>query len=146
MHVLYLSDPDTYIKLKKDPTKCTEPICSRRKAALSSRTKLSVSDIIRLLRFCLNSCDFVFNAVFYHQPHGCPMDSPVSVPVANLVIEHVKNEIFSANDFNVLFWRRYVDDRWVVLPRENASPFVTFINSTEESVQFSVEYAGLPLG
>lgn len=107
---------------------------------LSSRTKLSVSDIVRLLDFCLNACDFMFNSVFYHQAHGCPMGSPVSVPVANLVMEHVENQIFSANNFNVLFWRRYVDDTWVVLPTENASAFVNFINSIEESIQFTVEF------
>ena len=96
-------------------------------------------DIISLLKFCLNACDFVFDGLFYHQAHGCPMGSPVSVPVANLVMEHVENKIFSSNDFDVLFWRRYVDDTWVVLPKDNVSAFASFINSVEQSIQFTFE-------
>lgn len=54
------------------------------------------------------------------------MGSPVSVPVANLLIESVENKIFSADDFNVLFGRRYMNVTWVVPSGENASAFVSF--------------------
>ena len=81
---------------------------------LDSRTSLNVTDIMGLLKLCLESNDFVFKNNYYHQKFGCAMGNPVSTVIANLVMEHVENRIFSSsNNTCIRFWKRFVDDVWV---------------------------------
>lgn len=106
---------------------------------LQLRTSLTVPDILVLLQFCLNASDFCFKGVFYNQCFGCPMGSPISVVIANLVMEDVEDRILSTSSCDVLYWRRYVDDTWVVLPETQINTFASHINSVEESIQFTIE-------
>ncbi len=57
---------------------------------LTSRTKLTIDDIISLLEFKLSNNYFIYNNVTYKQIHGCPMGSPVSPVVANLCMEVIE--------------------------------------------------------
>ena len=83
---------------------------------LHTRTSLAVSDIVELLKLCLESTDFVFKDNYYHQKFGCAMGNPVSTVIANLVMEHVEKRIFSS-DNSIRYWKRFVDDVWVLLPK-----------------------------
>ena len=51
---------------------------------LHNRTTMSVSHIISLLEFCLNSTSFVYQGQFYQQIEGAAMGSPLSPIVANI--------------------------------------------------------------
>ncbi|KAM7309913.1 uncharacterized protein ISCGN_006896 [Ixodes scapularis] len=108
--------------------------------SLSTRTTLLVDDVIFLLRFCLNQCNFSFNGDIYHQVSGCPMGSPVSVTVSNLVMEYVEEKVMSGIDFPVKFYRRYVDDTFVIVNRENVTDFHRNLNSVHPSIQFTCEH------
>jgi retron-type reverse transcriptase len=55
------------------------------------RTKLSIYDIIKLLRFTLTNSYFNYNKKTYKQIHGCAMGSPVSPIVANLCMEEIED-------------------------------------------------------
>ena len=57
---------------------------------LQERTSLTVDDIMGLLSLCLDATYFAFRNVTYQQIYGTAMGSPVSVVVANLVMEHVE--------------------------------------------------------
>lgn len=48
------------------------------------------TDIISLLKLCLDATHFLFRGVVYQQIHGTAMGSPASVVVANLVAEDVE--------------------------------------------------------
>ena len=106
---------------------------------LHERTKLDISDISMLLEFCLNACDFSFNGNYYHQKFGCPMGSPISMIVANLVMQHLETKILSSSQYDVLYWRRFADDTWVVLPDHQVSEFLKYINSLDPNIKFTVE-------
>ena len=54
---------------------------------LQKRTTLSVTNIIRLLEYCLTSTYFIFQGRFYEQQDGAAMGSPISPIVANLYME-----------------------------------------------------------
>ena len=54
---------------------------------LHKRTTMSVTNIIRLLRYCLTSMYFIFQGRFYEQQEGAAMGSPISPIVANLYME-----------------------------------------------------------
>ena len=54
---------------------------------LQKRTTLSVTNIIRLLEYCLTSTYFIFQGRFYEQQEGAAMGSPISPIIANLYME-----------------------------------------------------------
>ena len=93
-----------------------------------------------LLTFCLNASDFQYVSRFYHKSFGCPMGSPVSVLVVNLVMEDIEDRILASSCFDVFCWKRYVDDTWVLLPKSSVTQFFEFINSVEPSLKFTIEH------
>ena len=54
---------------------------------LDDRTCLGVDDIISLLELFLSATFLSFRGMFYQQCFGTAMGSPVSVTIANLVME-----------------------------------------------------------
>ena len=66
------------------------------------------------------------------------MGSPVSALMANLTMEYVERKIL-AEFPAVVYWKRFVDDTWVVLPQSDVSRFHTYINSIEPSIKFTME-------
>ncbi len=107
-------------------------------SSFGNRTNLSIENFMSLLRLCLNSSDFSFRNTFYRQTFGCPMGSPISMTMANLVMEDLENRIFSSSN-DVLMWRRFVDDTFVILPEKYIPSFFSYINSMEESITFTME-------
>ena len=57
---------------------------------LQQRTKMSIDDIVALLRFTLSNSYFNYNNKTYRQVHSCAMGSPVSPIVANLCLEVIE--------------------------------------------------------
>ena len=107
--------------------------------SLKDRTALTVDEIVDLLDFCLKSTHFSFRGNVYLQRFGCAMGSPISTIVANLVMEHLEKRIFSNNMYDVCFWKRFVDDTWVLLNKDSVNDFFVFINSLEPSIKFTKE-------
>lgn len=103
---------------------------------LESRTSMSVEEIIILLRFCLKQTYFSFATAIYHQIEGCPMGSPVSVAVTNLVIEHIQARLLDSLPFQVKMYCRCVDDMFVILKRANMEAFHETLNSVHHANQF----------
>ena len=66
---------------------------------LEDRTKLDVDNIILLLEMCLNATFLQFEETCYQQRQGTAMGSPVSVTVANLVMEDVEQQALSSFQF-----------------------------------------------
>ena len=67
---------------------------------LSERTEMTINNIEIALNFCLNNTYFTFQKTFYQQIFGLPMGSPISVTIANLVMEHIA--IKAINSFSPL--------------------------------------------
>lgn len=67
------------------------------------------------------------------------MGSPVSVVVANLVMEDVEQRALTTFHAPPRFWRRYVDDTCVALPSQLVDSFHHHLDSIEPSIQFTVE-------
>ena len=57
---------------------------------MEDRTALDVEEIIMLLQLCLNATYICFRGRNYEQTFGTAMGSPVSVMVANLVMEEIE--------------------------------------------------------
>ena len=63
---------------------------------LCNRTDLTMDDIEIALNFCLNNTSFTFKGKHCQQIFGVPMGSPISVVIANLVMEYVKQKAISS--------------------------------------------------
>ena len=107
---------------------------------LSERTEMTINDIEIALNFCLNNTYFIFQGKFYQQIFGVPMGYPISVTIANLVMQHI--EIKAINSFfsPPKLWLRFIDDTFVIIKSDNVKKFFAHIISIEASIKFTIEY------
>ena len=103
------------------------------------RTRLNSSEILKLMEICLEATCFCYNDQIYKQIHGMPMGSPVSVVIAEIVMQHIENLILSNDSFVFQFWFRYVDDIFACLEKNKIEENLNFINSINHNIQFTVE-------
>ena len=108
-------------------------------ASLPERTSLGVNDITDLLSLCLDATFLSFRGKMYQEVHGIAMGSPVSVVVANLVMEDIEERALSTFHPPTHFWKCYFDDTCAALPLDQILPFLDHLNSIEPCVQFTVE-------
>ena len=102
--------------------------------SLSDRTSLTVEDICSLLKLCLEATYLSFRGKIYQQVHGTAMGSPVSVVVANLVLEDIEQKAMSTFYTPPRFWKRYVDDTCTILPGDLVNSFHSHLNSIDNNI------------
>ena len=107
--------------------------------SLPERTNLSIQNIIVLLQFVLDNNIFVFQGDHFKQIFGCPMGSPVSAILANLVMEYVEEKALLSAPNSPKWWFRYVDDSHVCIKREHADEFHSHLNSINTNIKFTIE-------
>lgn len=98
-----------------------------------------VKKFLNILEFCLHSTYFMFGGEIFSQIFGCAMGNPISTIVANLVMENLKRRIFSQHVADVLYWKRFVDDTWVIIKDSDVGKFFDFINQLKPSISFTKE-------
>ena len=111
----------------------------RADTSLSERTPLSVNELADLLEFCLNATFLCFRGRTYQQTFGTAMGSPVSVTVANLVMEDVEERALATFDGVVPFWKRYVDDVCTAVPGDRIGDLLQHLNGIVPSISFTHE-------
>jgi len=79
---------------------------------LHTRTRLTVEDIMDLLKFIVTTTYFSFRGVIYQQMFGAAMGSPVSPLLANLFMEWLEKQAIATAlvECKPKFWKRYVND------------------------------------
>ena len=107
--------------------------------SLPERTNLSIQNIIALLQFVLDNNFFVFQGDHFKQIFGCPMGSPVSAILANLVMEYVEEKALLSAPNSPKWWIRYVDDSHVCIKREHTDEFHAHLNSINTNIKFTIE-------
>ena len=107
--------------------------------SLPERTNLSIQNIVALLQFVLDNNFFVFHGGHFKQIFGCPMGSPVSAILANLVMEHIEEKALSSAPNPPKWWFRYVDDSHVCVEREHVDEFHSDLNSINTHIKFTIE-------
>ena len=106
---------------------------------LEHRTALSINNIIQLLEFCLKATYFSFRGKYYQQIFGTAMSFPVSVVIADIVMENIEQRALNSFSHPPIFWKRCVDDTCVALLPSLVDSFHQHLNSIEPSIQFMVE-------
>ena len=107
--------------------------------SLADRTALSANEIVSLLEFCLGATYLSYRGEMFQQVFGTAMGSPVSVTVANLVMEDVEQTALTFSTIQPPFWKRYVDDTFTALPQKQIQRFHNHLNSNEPTIQFTIE-------
>ena len=67
------------------------------------------------------------------------MGSPVSVVVANVVMEDIEEKAIRSFRNPPRIWKRYVDDTFVIMDQKEVGSFLSHINNLEESTKFTME-------
>ena len=82
---------------------------------------------------------FAYNGIYYQQVFGTAMGSPVSVVIANMVMEDVEQRALATSPVKPFFWKRYVDDVIFAVSGNEAERLLSHLNSVEPSIQFTLE-------
>ncbi|KAL9966997.1 hypothetical protein ACROYT_G025149 [Oculina patagonica] len=107
--------------------------------SLADRTTLTPAQITDLLTFVLRSTYFQYNGSIYEQREGAVMGSPVSAVIANLYMESFEEQAISSSSYKPKIWKRYVDDTFTILDRENVDSFLKHLNIQQPSIRFTME-------
>ena len=106
---------------------------------LNELTKRSVKDICNSLQICLEATYLTFRKKNFKQIFGTAMGSPVSVVVANLVMENVETRAIETFAHPPRLWQRYVDDTFVIIEKKFLNIFFDNINNLEPSIKLTME-------
>ena len=71
---------------------------------------LPTDDLMDLLNLCFTSMYFQYNGKHYKQLYGTAMGSPVSVVVAEIVMQNIEERALATYKRTLPLWLRYVDD------------------------------------
>ena len=100
---------------------------------------LPTEDIMDLLNICLTSTYFQYNGKHYKQLHGTAMGSPVSVVVAEIVMQHVEERALATCRQTIPLWLRYVDDTFTAIHKDEIDAFHNHLNEQNADIQFTKE-------
>ena len=100
---------------------------------------MKIHHIISLLRFCLNNSYFSFQGRFCQQTEGAAMGSPISPIVANLFMEDLEVQAIRTSPTQPSLWKRFVDDTFTIIKKEDRSSFLQHLNSIHQNIKFTCE-------
>ena len=106
---------------------------------LNSRTNMTVDHIICLLEFCMKNTYFSYQGRFYEQTEGAAMGSPISPLIANLYMEDFEIQAISTSPTPPTLWKRYVDDTFTIIKKNNRDSFLEYLNSIHPNIRFTCE-------
>ena len=100
---------------------------------------LSTDDLVDLLHLCLTSTYFQYNGKHYKQLHGTAMGSPVSVVVAEIVMQNIEEQALATYSETLPLWLRYVDDKITAVHENKIDEFHEHLNEQNTNIQFTRE-------
>ena len=100
---------------------------------------LPTDDIMDLLHLCLTSTYFQYNGKHYKQLHGTAMGSPVSVVVAEIVMQNMEEQALATYSETLPLWLRYVDNTITAVHENKINNFHEHLNEQNTNIQFTKE-------
>ena len=104
------NEKENHIFKKRTPL----PHCFYLQNALSY-TMIPAEDIMDLLKLCLASTYFHYNDNHYKQLHGTAMESPVSVVVAEIVMQNIEKRGLYTCRQTIPLWLWFVDEKFTAV-------------------------------
>ena len=106
---------------------------------LKHRTNIDNVNIMEMVKLCIQANVFQKYDKLYKQVKGVPMGSPISVVIAELTMQYIERDILNNQNWNVIIWKRYVDDCLVIIKTSEIQDFHNFINTINSNIQFEIE-------
>lgn len=106
---------------------------------ITNYSPLTKDEFINAVSLCLNSTYFTYNNNFYSQIFGTAMGSPISATIANLVMEELENAVLKKLNYKPIFYKRYVDDCLICIPRDKIEYTINTFNDFHPRLQFTSE-------
>ncbi|XP_043480266.1 uncharacterized protein LOC122509970 [Leptopilina heterotoma] len=108
---------------------------------IKEHTDLNFNQFYDGVSLCVNNAYFQYDHEYYRQKFGTPMGSPISSFLAELVMQHIEEEILNDKSLDVIFYFRYVDDTIVCVREGHIRRLVDAFNEKGGSLKFTVEYS-----
>ena len=67
------------------------------------------------------------------------MGSPVSPVVANLCMEEIEESAINSSSVPPKIWKRYVDDSFCIIKKDNVPAFHDTLNSIDANISFTIQ-------
>ena len=67
------------------------------------------------------------------------MGSAISVRIAEIIMQFLENKINSHLEIKIYFWKRYVDDIFIITFELHVNDILKYANSLCQSIQLSLE-------
>lgn len=93
---------------------------------------------LKMARLCMNQTTFQFRGSFYRQSYGTCMGNPLSCFIANTFMATMEWSLKNKAQFP-RYWRRYVDDVFVIIKKGEIQDLLNLLNSQFDSIKFTVE-------
>ena len=109
---------------------------------VTTNTPFNSVDMKKALDLCTKEGFFLFNGSYYNQCDGVAMGSPLGPTLANAFLAHYEPEWLSncPSDFRPVYYRRYVDDIFVLFRQPDHLPkFLNYMNTRHKSMRFTSE-------
>lgn len=139
--------PDDYILISLDvtslytniPINLIEQIIDSKWQSIEPFTTLPKDEFQKALKLTLTTNYFQFEGNFFKQLDGVAMGSPISSIIAQLVMEYAEDQIIDNLDFGILFYKRYVDDCLLAIPKDKEQEILNAFNAFHHKLQFTIE-------
>jgi len=91
------------------------------------------------LNLCLTSTYFQYNDKHYKQLHRTAMGSPVSVVVAEIIMQNIEERALATYKWTLPLRLRYTDDTFTAVHRDEIGDFHEHLNGQNADIQFTME-------
>ncbi|UYV71444.1 hypothetical protein LAZ67_8003217 [Cordylochernes scorpioides] len=99
----------------------------------------TIDKIIGLITLCLRVNIFTFDQKQYKQIKGSPMGSPLSTPLAEIVMRELDLWITSLYPADIILYRRYIDDIFCICTEKQIPNILASFNNYNNSLHFTIE-------
>ncbi|UYV64666.1 ACSF2, partial [Cordylochernes scorpioides] len=82
---------------------------------------------------------FTFNQKQYKQIKGSPMGSPLSTPLAEIVMREIDNWITTLYPADIILYRRYIDDIIFICTEKQIPNILALLNNYNNNLRFTIE-------
>ena len=96
-------------------------------------------EFLYMLRVCVSSTVFQFEDKYYHQIQGLAMGGSASSVLAEIVMENLELTAHCSTPFLIYLYKRYVDDVYLIVHKNDINGIHQFFNSLCPDIQFTLE-------
>ncbi|XP_062716162.1 uncharacterized protein LOC134291848 [Aedes albopictus] len=106
---------------------------------IRDNTTINLDLFLEIVDFCIGASFFCFRQKYYLQTSGTAMGSPLSPILADIVMENLLSKAIRMANISPQFIRKYVDDLFLVLHKDQIDAVLAAFNSLNPKITFTAE-------